>query len=125
PVSHPLQFEAGHDVVPDGHRRKWIRPLEHHAHRATHLDRVDSWLVDVFAVELYPTLDPRPGNHLVHPIDGAQHAGLPAARRTDKRGDRPRWHRQAHVLHGVELTVIDLNILHLYIFGHDRSNVDG
>jgi hypothetical protein len=69
-LTHPLAVQsfAGKHVVGNRHRRKWIRPLEDHPHLSSDRNGVDSWPIEVFAIEEYRSLDTPSPNHLVHPV---------------------------------------------------------
>src|SRR5699024_306224 len=67
-----VELDAGQHVVADRHGGERVRLLEHHAHAAAHVDRVDLRVVDVLSVDLHPALRVRAGDDLVHAVQGAQ-----------------------------------------------------
>src|SRR5699024_7317826 len=106
-----VELDAGQHVVADRHGGERVRLLEHHAHAAAHVDRVDLRVVDVLSVDLHPALGVRAGDDLVHAVQGAQEGGLPAAGGTDEGGHRAGADLDVDALHGEEVPVEDVEIL--------------
>ena len=89
-VHRPAQAEhlrGEGDVVVD-RLREGVRPLEHHADPAPHLDRIGVRAVEVLAVveDLAADLDAR--DEVVHAVQAADERALAAAGRADHRGDQ-------------------------------------
>src|SRR4029450_9095893 len=84
-AAHPDRASPVRDVVVDRLRER-IRPLEDHADPLPHLDRVDAAAVEVLAVVEDGSLDLRPWDDVVHPVQAADERALSAARRADDRG---------------------------------------
>src|ERR1700760_354369 len=59
-----------------------IRSLTSSHRFAARPHRVDIGRIDVFVVEQHTALDPGAGDHLMHPVERAQHSRLAAAGRT-------------------------------------------
>ena len=82
-LRQPVDADAVGDVLEDG-LRKGIRLLEDHPHAAAERDHVGARGVDVPAFDDDLSLDPRPRDDVVHPVQGAQERALAAARRPDE-----------------------------------------
>ncbi len=96
-IAHTLQLQAGNHIVANRHGGEWIRPLKHHPDCPADTDRVDTGGVDILIIEQYGTLDSSSGDDLMHPVQGAQHRRLAAARGTDERRDAAGQNRQRHI----------------------------
>ena len=101
-----VEAQTESDIVENAHRER-IRLLEHHPDKSANDHRIDGGSVNVLPQEMDMTLEPKPGNHVVHSVEAAQHRALAAARRPNKTGDRPLWHRQTTVAHRHKLPIID------------------
>jgi hypothetical protein len=66
--------------------RERVRPLEHHADPAPHLDRIDRRGVEIVSVVGDLALDRRTGDQVVHAVQASKQRGLAAAGRSDERG---------------------------------------
>src|SRR5699024_8120847 len=106
-----VELHARQHVVADGHGGERVRLLEHHADPAADVDRIDLRVVDVLAVDLDAAGRIRPGDHLVHAVQGAQEGGLPAAGGPDQRGHRAGADLDVDALHGEEVAVVDVKVL--------------
>jgi hypothetical protein len=122
----PREAQPGQHVLANGHRRKGIGLLEHHAHAPSHADRVDAGTVDVLSVEQHAPRHARPRHDLVHPVDAAHERRLATPRRPDDRGDRPVGHveRNAAQHFGPAEPGVQAGHVHLRDFpGHRRPRV--
>ena len=63
-------------------------------------------------------LDPRAGDHLVHPVQRAQEGRLAAAGRADEGRHRARLDGHRDVLDGVEVAVVDVEVRDVDALGH-------
>ena len=79
--------------------------------------------VEVLVVQHHRALDAAAGDHLVHPVQGPQEGRLAAAGRPDERRDRARLDRHRHVLDGLEVAVVDVEVLDVDALGHGRCFV--
>ena len=69
-------------------------------------------------VEKNLALDGGAGDDFVHAVDGAQHGGFTAAGRADERGDRLGGDLHVDVLYGVEVAVVDVDVVEFELGGH-------
>src|SRR4029079_1915972 len=113
------------DVVGDRHRGERVRALEHHAHLPSYLHRVDGGVVQRVAVDHDLALDAGAGDHLVHPVQGAQEGGLAAARGADQRGHGPCRDGHVDALDGEEVTVVDVQVGDVDARGHGFLSTPG
>src|SRR5699024_1116277 len=81
-------------------------------------DRVDVRPVQVLTVHHRLALHPGTGDHLVHPVQGAQERGLPAAGRPDQGRDAARLDRHGDAFDGAEVTVVDVQVVDVDSFTH-------
>ena len=103
------------DARPVGHvlvdrLRERIRLLEHHADARAQLHHVLLLVVDVLAVEQDGSFDARARNRVVHAIEAAQERGLAAARRADHGQHLVLGDVDAHLLDGMLLAVIHVDV---------------
>ena len=73
---HAVDPEAVGDVLEDGFRKR-VRLLEDHADPPAQGDDVDAGRVDIVVVDQDRTLDPGPGNDVVHPIERPRNVDFP------------------------------------------------
>ena len=100
---------VGHVVV-DGHGER-VGLLEDHADVAAQLGHIPAGGVDLLS-----PIGERAGNfytldQVVHPVDGAEKRGFPAAGRADEGRDVVCWNVQGDAFQGVGLPVIEVQVL--------------
>ena len=117
-IAHPLQPQAGDHVVANRHGGERVWPLEHHPDGPSHTHRVDAGGIDVLIVEQHGALDPGPGDHLMHPVQRAQHSRLAAARRADERSHTARQNRKRDIGDGLKRAVVDVDAVKVQPLGH-------
>ena len=117
-VLDAVELQPGHDIVTNGHGGERVGSLEHHADVATYRHRVDSLAIQVDTVQQHLAGAVGAGNDLVHTVEGAQHGGLATARRADEGGDGSRFDGEVHRFHGVEVAVVDVEVLGLDALCH-------
>src|SRR5580658_42394 len=109
-VTKSVQLEPGSHVVVDGHGRKRIRLLKHHAHTAAQLGSRGS-VVNAEVANAYLAIDTRLGNGFVHAVQTANERGLSTARRADERGRMIGEHSNVDVEQGLRLAVERIQVL--------------
>src|SRR5699024_26886 len=107
------ESQARDHIVLDGHGWERVGLLEDHADGVTDGYRVDLGAVDVLAIEHDLAFDVGTRYDLMHPVDGTQHGGLAATGWSDEGGDRTCRDLEVHVLDGVEIAVVDVDIIEL------------
>ena len=105
----PLAAKAVHDVLVDGERER-VGALEDHAHATAEVVGVD--VFDVLVAERDLALNAAARDAVVHAVQAAQQRGLAAARGADERRDLVRRHVEGDVLEGVEVAVVQVDVLH-------------
>ena len=75
------------------------------------LDDVGARRVDVLAIDLDQSLDPGPGDDVVHPVERAQERALAASRRADEGRDDVGAQLDGDVLEGALLSVVEVQVV--------------
>ena len=118
-----IEPDAGQNILPDGHGRERIGPLEDHADIPSHLDRVYIRSVKVSTLQQHLPAHMRPWGDLVHAVKGAQNRGLATAGRTDKSSDLVGLNAHVHVLNGQKVSVVDVEMADVYSLAHVPASV--
>lgn len=97
------------DVVVDrlGER---VRCLKHNSDVPAHFDWVDLGAVEVDTVIRDLPFYAGCLDEVVHPVDGSQNRGLPAARGSNERSDLVLAYRETDIVHGLEVAVVHTHI---------------
>ncbi len=115
------------DVVEDA-LREGVGLLEDHPDPAPHLDRIHVRAVDVHPVVEHLAFDTGARDQVVHTVERTQQRRLPTTTRTDECGDLAAGDGQVHLLDGLVVAVVDIEILmsslgHVFMSDSDAGAV--
>src|SRR6185437_9444363 len=113
----------GH-VFEDRHRKR-RRLLEHHADAEAQIRRVDRRSEDVLPVEQHLPRGAVAGIEGIHAVEYPQQSRLPASRRADESRDAAVEQREAHVLQGMQASVIEVELAHFDLGRGLRDRLHG
>ena len=100
---HPRQH-----IVANRHGGEGIGTLEDHAHVLADGHRVHPGAVNIIAVDKDVAGHVGAVDHFMHTVEGTQERGFAAPGRADQRGHRIRFDIHIDVLHGEEITVVNV-----------------